>query len=562
MATQAAIRWRRSAGQRHALASVERQIRAADPRARRKYLRDFADAFRSYQRVLPPAELDEALRAADLVLLGDYHALPASQLYCATLLERLAQSGRPLVLALEMVFARDQHILDEWQQGDISEDELRRRIRFDLDWGYDWAPYAELLRRARAVGTRICGLDCIPRGDMRRIAGRDRHAALKLAEMRRSHPDAAIVALIGESHLAPNHLPAELAATLPQDRALTVLQNIDALYWSAAGERCDRVEAVRISPSAICVFNATPLEKYESYRLCLERWINPGLHDEVPDFAPSVYNLVAALARALNIDQYSPHNSTQPRFLVDSLPEVHSGISAGQAAKLLARAPKAVLMEAERQLAENEACDVAQRNVMIINRWDLGICAEQVARFIHAACRGGLWKSPETRAEPAFSGTEDAGISDRFYALVLEHALADLGARLLHPARPGWRESDVFALYAATREEIEQQTICNYRDYMQMVDFVVFHKDYEINTRRYFEVPELIWAGRRYEGEKLAFVIGKLGALLGTQLYDAYLSGDVNKRFLRSLLFRKLEKPGVATAAYFIAARRGRRRSG
>ena len=142
---------------------------------------------------------------------------------------------------------------------------------------------------------------------------------------------------------------------------------------------------------------------------------------------------------------------------------------------------------------------------------------------------------------------------------MLEHALADFGARLLHPARPALRESDLFAHYAATREQIEEQSIFSYREYMEMIDLLVFHKDYEVNMRRYWEVPTLIAQGRRYQGEKFAFVTRKLGQLLGAELYDAYLGGRVHKRFLRSLYFRKLEKSGVAAAAYFAAARRARK---
>ena len=42
--------------------------------------------------------------------------------------------------------------------------------------------------------------------------------------------------LFGESHLAPGHLPRVLREQLPEERVLTVLQNVDALYWRAAGE--------------------------------------------------------------------------------------------------------------------------------------------------------------------------------------------------------------------------------------------------------------------------------------------------------------------------------------
>src|SRR5437868_9080686 len=124
MATHIAIRSRRSAAERHALAQVEREIRASDPHSRRKYLRDFADAFRSYEAVLSPAELEAELLAADLLLVGDYHALTASQAYAGALVDQLARPGdRPVLLALEMAFARDQRILDAWMRGDIDEAE-------------------------------------------------------------------------------------------------------------------------------------------------------------------------------------------------------------------------------------------------------------------------------------------------------------------------------------------------------------------------------------------------------------------------------------------------------
>src|SRR5438270_7435824 len=111
--------------------------------------------------------------------------------------------------------------------GGVADDELRERIRFDLDWGYDWQPYRELLHGARGHTRAICGLDCMPRADMRRIAARDSHAASKIAEIRERHPQAIIVVLFGESHLAPNHLPALLRLERPGERVLTVLQNVD-----------------------------------------------------------------------------------------------------------------------------------------------------------------------------------------------------------------------------------------------------------------------------------------------------------------------------------------------
>ena len=175
---------RRTEAQLHALADVQREIRANDGNHRRKYLQDFTQAFHSYQSVIVPGELDKVVSQADIVLVGDYHALPSAQRFAATLLEsRVHRGDRPVVLGVETIFSRDQHIIGEWWRREIEEGELRRRIRFDLDWGYDWAPFYELLATAREHAEAIYALDCMPREDLRKIAARDRHAAVGRADV-------------------------------------------------------------------------------------------------------------------------------------------------------------------------------------------------------------------------------------------------------------------------------------------------------------------------------------------------------------------------------------------
>ena len=551
MATPTGIRWRRSFAERHALQSIEREIRSTDTHGRRKYLREFADAFRSYEAVLSPSQLEATLRSADVLLVGDYHALPASQQFAASLIEQLSSGGRPAVLGLEMVFSRDQHILDEWTRGEIDEAELRERIRFDFEWGYDWTPFRDLLLAARARGAAIYGLDCMPRDDMRRIVARDRHAADKVAEIRQRHPDAAIVALFGESHLAPTHLPGSVAQRLPRERILTVLQNVDDLYWQAAGERGDRVCAVRISPQAVCVFNSTPLEKYESYRLCLDRWKQE--RPAAPDLAPSIYNLIDALLRFLNIEKYSPSNGTQPKFLVDRLPEVYSRPSAEPLRKLLERrnVPAVEIQAVLQRLEARGSCYVPRLNAMFVTRFQMLHAAEDAAEFVHAVCSGALGRVRVDAVSPA---AEDA-----FYRAVLEEALADFGSRVLYPARPSMREQDLYALYAQPREAVEERSIYTYRDYMQMLDFLVLHKDYEQNLRGWVEVPPLVREGVQFAGEKFDFATRMLGQILGCELYDAWIAGRIAKRTLRSLFFRALDLPGSPRTVYFTIVRRTRK---
>ena len=544
MATTGILRSRRSAAQRHAIASVEREIRAIDPAAGRKYLRDFREAYRSYQRVITATDVRQEIAKAGTVLVGDYHALPNSQRYLASLLRDYDFHQRHVVLGLETIFSRDQHILDEWFRGEIDEDELRQRIRFELDWGYDWAPFYELLSAARDHSASICGLDCMPREDLRKIGARDRHAADKIAALRHQHPDALIVVLFGESHLAPQHLPALVQQRLPAEPMLTVLQNVDALYWHAAGEARDHVEAVEVRESVLCVFNATPLEKYENYRLCLDRWGRSDHDRSAPDLGPTLYNLIDGMVRFLGINQYSPHNTTQPRLLVDLMPEVYSRSSDALLRRLLSR--KGFTTERRRsllrQVRERGSVYLTPINAVYVRQFRMTSCAEDATRFLHQACRGlpnlANGKASEAPVAPA---AKQLDRDDAFYITVFEHALAFFGSRILYPARPALRDSDLAGLYDVTREDLEYQTSLPFADAVDALDFLVRHR---AGDHACAQAP--VCNGRKYE-----YIAEQLGYLTGNDLYDAYLEGRLTTAALRKLFLTHIEQLGVAREAYF-----------
>ena len=513
MATSTNLGSRRNAAQMHALACVEREVRANDSSGRRKYLRDFSNAFRSYESIIDAQELTATVRAADVILIGDYHALPSAQRFAATLVEQRAQPGdRPVVLGVETIFSRHQHILDEWWRREIDEEEFRQRIRFDLDWSYEWPPFYELLVTAREHADAVYGLDCMPREDLRKIRARDKHAADKIAEIRQRHPNAVILILFGESHLAPHHLPRVLAGRLPGDRVLTVLQNVDPLYWQATGVQQERVEAVRVSDDVVCVFNSTPLEKYESYRLCLARWNREG--EQPPDIGPTIYNLVDSLLRFLDVNRYSPHNGTQPKFLVDLLPEVHHGSSDARLRRLLSR----VTDDAERveaMLQKVESLGTAYLpaiNAFYVREFQMTSAAEEAARFLHHACRG----LPLRRNGHAIAAGEPM---DRFYARTLEHALAWFGSRVLYPARPPITDHEACDFSRAACEKLMHDAL-------------------------------------RGDRNKFDCIAQKLGYTLGSQLYDAYLRGCVSRSVLRHLFLARIEEPGKARAVCWEVARK------
>lgn len=492
-----------------ALAGVEREIRTQDSQSRRKYLREFNQAFRGYQSLLDSEQVHNALNTSDVVLVGDYHALPAAQRFAASLLEQRALLGdRPVVLGVETIFARDQHILDEWWRREIDEDEFRQRIRFDLDWGYDWAPFYELLVAARDHAEALYGLDCMPREDLRKIGTRDRHAAAKIAEIRERHPDAVIFALFGESHLAPGHLPRLVNKQIPGARVLTILQNVDALYWRAAGEQVARVEAVRVNESVVCVFNTTPLEKYESYRLCLDQW---SRCEDGPDFAPTIYNLIDSLARFLEINRHSSHNSTQPKFLVDMLPEVYGSSSDSMLRRLLSRrGVEESAMESMLTQVEARGCVyLPEVNAFYVREFRMATAAEDAARFLHQACQGlpRRLSCHRSDSDPDRGKAPSKNPIDQFYSRVLEHAIAYFGSRVLDPSRAPILD-DAQCLSRAACEKIAV-------------------------------------AALRADEKKMEQTAQELGYRVGSRIYDAYLSGKVVPSALRRLFLAHLGEPGM-----------------
>jgi hypothetical protein len=178
--------------------------------------------------------------------------------------------------------------------------------------------------------------------------------------------------------------------------------------------------------------------------------------------------------------------------------------------------------------------------------------AEDAARFLHHACRG-LPLSTNGRKHA------DADPADVFYSRALEHALAYFGSRVLYPARTPARESDLYALYDQTREDVEQQTSFGFGEFIEMLDFMALHRGYEVNPRRYLQVPRQIQEGLLYTGEKLDYITLQLGYMLGSDLYDAYLEGAVTRRFLKSVFLAHLDEPGTPAQTYFALAAKVRR---
>src|SRR6185436_16390226 len=100
----------------------------------------------------------------------------------------------------------------------------------------------------------------------------------------------------------PREVEVDLARYGLERNAVVVVQNVEEIYWKLAREGREDTEAVQVDGTRYCVFNASPLAKYEAYRQTLLGWSQQ--EDEAPDFGPSVHHLIDLLVSYLGLYRY------------------------------------------------------------------------------------------------------------------------------------------------------------------------------------------------------------------------------------------------------------------
>jgi uncharacterized iron-regulated protein len=138
-----------------------------------------------------PDDVADAAKGKRFVFLGENHATAPHQQMQAAIIDALARSGRKVVVGMEMYQRPKQTILDQWVQGDLSEQDLIEKSDWKGQWGYDFSYYRPIFDVARKNRMPILGIN-VPR-DWVRSAGRGGFASL----------------------------PAEAKAQLPSDMELT-----------------------------------------------------------------------------------------------------------------------------------------------------------------------------------------------------------------------------------------------------------------------------------------------------------------------------------------------------
>lgn len=380
----------------------------------RRYERRYRNATRGYRRHLGRRDVDRAVAASDVVFVGDYHTLHLAQEGFLRLAQAAHRTGRRVVLALEFVEGRHQAALDDWLAGSREDDDFLRDIGHPYRGPFDiWPNFAPLLHWARderlevvAIDLRAQGPDALPR--------RDAYAARRVARAAAAEDRPLVLVLVGQFHVTPAHLPAQVAARLPDRELLVVYQNAEAIYWRLAREGAvDRAFAVEVRPRELCLVTASPVVCQQSFLDYLE-----SEADDAPlgqGGAGGAFRQVARrLASLIDLD------------VEDHLEDVE--VATAQELDVLARLAERArfsrqeLAALERHVLSRESAYVPRARLVWLARASLNHVAEEAAHFVRHAAVGDLLEAPR-------------GPTEAFWSRCLEEALGFFGSRLVNPAR-------------------------------------------------------------------------------------------------------------------------------
>jgi hypothetical protein len=534
--------------QRAAVARLKREILGVDRNSRRRYIREFHDEFSHLVDVSSPDDLTIACYKADLIYIGDYHALPESQEFAASLLREVAARSGEVVLCLEMLYGRDQEVVDRYLAGSLDETEFLRLVRYEQEWGYDWTSFRRLFDAARENGVGVLGIDCGPRSGFRYIRRRDAYAAARIADAVERRPAAKIVVLAGESHLARHHLPGKVTAALKkkgfEKRGVIVLQNLEEIYWQLAERGLEQVEVVSLGVDRFCHFNVSPIAKYEAYRRTIEGWKDDEGDGSV-DLTATVHGMIDTILKFLGINKYAHpvRREGHPReVLVDLYPDVYFGLDDAELRRLLRGhrfAPEEV-EEIAAHVTRSGSCYIPRINAIIIGTFNAVHAGEEAAHFVNLVLKG----------ETHDAAPRQMPQHDLFYGGVLEEALGFFGSKLIDPSRNHFFETAFYQYYRKSREEIEAKTPYSYEDFNAIIHFILLHKKFERTYERYDEVPAEILVGIRSEPRRANVLIHELGYFLGQQIYDGYREGRLTRREIAALFRRSFRESGSSLRAY------------
>jgi len=527
------------ATQRRIVSSLKAEIFGIDKTFKSKYIRDFYNEFRDYRRLCTIDEVIDRASRADIVYFGDYHPLKESQDFVLRLMEELSKRGRKVVLAMELLYEHQQPLLDRWMKGVISEEEFLKQIDYDSEWGFSWESYRRIFLSAKDPFVPIFGIDSEPREHLRYIRRRDLISAKRISNIIRFFPGYLVLVVIGESHLASNHLPAFVRKYVGKRiKEITILQNVDEIYWKLLSEGEENTEAVEISDRHYCIFTASPIIKYHSYLEVINEWVEGVESEGSIQLLEGMLETLVLFLRTAGMEFAGKERRKIKELASEMFPEVvcYRTYASFNSFLRKRRISSAGVLVAREALKYFGVLYVPEINTILVREFDSLNAAREISRFVYYLLQGRV-------------GTKRKGLTskvDRFYAFVLEEAISQLGSRIINPTDSFCMEPYIFSVIDSRGRVKGKFDGFTYAETKEIVKIIKYHLKREKNSKGRLRISKKLAKIASLGIRKRHVIARGLGFILGEGIFKGFNTGKVRYSDIVKLITYDLCTPGFA----------------
>jgi len=484
-----------------------------------------------------------AMHSAEYLLYGDFHTLKQSQRGLLRLLRAyLARyKKRGLVITMEMFKAKDQQHVDAYMSGRCSEQEFLDRVHYSRDWGFPWPNFKMILDFARDASIPVIGVNS-PNAGRDALGFRDKFTAKRLAETHYLFPNRTIVCLIGEYHLADDHLPKALTQELAghgiKARVARVLTNVDRYYFDLLQKPGDLPpEYLQLGKNFYCIMNSPPWMKWQSYAIWEEMRSIGGndlddedadadadlepYTEEAFDFDYQFFGLVKNLAHFLGV---KARDAQLSKFHIFTSAEADFYNELREDGSL----PKAEISRIIERTTLDGVYFISESSTVLLADVSINNMADAAGQFLHHV----------------LTGFDDvcSNQAEEFYRKVIKSAVGMLGSKILNPRR---KSPDLKQWQGFLEQNNRRRLIGHAKLKRNTARAILRHhawieerlKDPE---RRFRHPPSSIFAFNKTAGYEVSRAIGHM---LAFQLYGRVMNNQVPTEFVRNIFRQPLITP-------------------
>jgi uncharacterized iron-regulated protein len=114
------------------------------------------------EEALSRGDFLETARGAEYILIGETHDNACDHRVQARLIRWMAKNGTRAAVGLEMVPADAQAVLDRFNRGNLTLEELPEALNWEETWGHPFSLYKPVFQSARKAGFPLYGLNISP----------------------------------------------------------------------------------------------------------------------------------------------------------------------------------------------------------------------------------------------------------------------------------------------------------------------------------------------------------------------------------------------------------------